>query len=67
MRLGYFAMPVHPLHRAPADTLQEDREAIILGQATAMPMRIRIDNVDKGRATRIAMIALSANLRRNCM
>ncbi len=30
MRLGYFTMPVHPLHRAPADTLQEDREAIIL-------------------------------------
>jgi len=23
-------MPVHPLHRDPAETLQEDREAIIL-------------------------------------
>src|SRR5258708_12346869 len=30
MRLGYFTMPVHPLHREPAVTLQEDREAIIL-------------------------------------
>src|SRR6266850_7722060 len=30
MRLGYFTMPLHPLHRDPAETLQEDREAIIL-------------------------------------
>jgi alkanesulfonate monooxygenase SsuD/methylene tetrahydromethanopterin reductase-like flavin-dependent oxidoreductase (luciferase family) len=30
MRLGYFTMPLHPAHRAPALTLQEDREAIIL-------------------------------------
>jgi alkanesulfonate monooxygenase SsuD/methylene tetrahydromethanopterin reductase-like flavin-dependent oxidoreductase (luciferase family) len=30
MRLGYFTMPLHPLHRDPAQTLQEDREAIIL-------------------------------------
>lgn len=30
MRLGYFTMPLHPAHRPPAVTLQEDREAIIL-------------------------------------
>ena len=30
MRLGYFTMPVHPLQRDWAETLQEDREAIIL-------------------------------------
>src|SRR2546425_13288777 len=30
MRLGYFTMPLHPLHRDPAVTLQEDREAVIL-------------------------------------
>jgi alkanesulfonate monooxygenase SsuD/methylene tetrahydromethanopterin reductase-like flavin-dependent oxidoreductase (luciferase family) len=30
MRLGYFTMPVHPLDRPPVETLQEDREAIIL-------------------------------------
>src|SRR5881392_1718325 len=30
MRLGYFTMPLHPLHRNPAVTLQEDREAVIL-------------------------------------
>ncbi|MES2184347.1 MAG: LLM class flavin-dependent oxidoreductase [Pseudomonadota bacterium] len=30
MRLGMFMMPVHPLHRNRAETLQEDREAIIL-------------------------------------
>src|SRR5215471_20016555 len=30
MRLGYFMMPLHPLHRDPAQTLQEDREAVIL-------------------------------------
>jgi alkanesulfonate monooxygenase SsuD/methylene tetrahydromethanopterin reductase-like flavin-dependent oxidoreductase (luciferase family) len=30
MRLGYFTMPLHPPHRDPAQTLQEDREAIIL-------------------------------------
>ena len=30
MRLGYFTMPLHPAHRPPAITLQEDREAIIL-------------------------------------
>ncbi len=30
MRLGYFTMPLHPLHREPAVTLQEDREAVIL-------------------------------------
>ena len=30
MRLGYFTMPVHPLTRDWAQTLREDREAIIL-------------------------------------
>jgi alkanesulfonate monooxygenase SsuD/methylene tetrahydromethanopterin reductase-like flavin-dependent oxidoreductase (luciferase family) len=30
MRLGYFAMPMHPLGRTWADTLAEDREAVIL-------------------------------------
>jgi alkanesulfonate monooxygenase SsuD/methylene tetrahydromethanopterin reductase-like flavin-dependent oxidoreductase (luciferase family) len=30
MRLGYFTMPVHPLHRSLTETLREDREAIIL-------------------------------------
>ena len=30
MRLGYFTMPMHPEGRSPTDTLQEDREAIIL-------------------------------------
>jgi alkanesulfonate monooxygenase SsuD/methylene tetrahydromethanopterin reductase-like flavin-dependent oxidoreductase (luciferase family) len=30
VRLGYFTMPLHPLHRDPAQTLQEDREAVIL-------------------------------------
>jgi alkanesulfonate monooxygenase SsuD/methylene tetrahydromethanopterin reductase-like flavin-dependent oxidoreductase (luciferase family) len=30
MRLGYFTMPVHPLHRNWTETLREDRAAIIL-------------------------------------
>jgi alkanesulfonate monooxygenase SsuD/methylene tetrahydromethanopterin reductase-like flavin-dependent oxidoreductase (luciferase family) len=30
MRLGFFTMPMHPRERAPAATLQEDREAIVL-------------------------------------
>ncbi len=30
MKLGYFIMPVHPQHRPMVETLQEDREAIIL-------------------------------------
>ena len=30
MRLGYFAMPVHPLHRDYLETLTEDREAVML-------------------------------------
>ena len=30
MRLGYFTMPLHPMERRCTDTLQEDREAIIL-------------------------------------
>ena len=30
MRLGYFTMPLHPQERSCTDTLQEDREAIIL-------------------------------------
>ena len=30
MRLGYFTMPVHPMHRNWAETLKEDREAVIL-------------------------------------
>jgi alkanesulfonate monooxygenase SsuD/methylene tetrahydromethanopterin reductase-like flavin-dependent oxidoreductase (luciferase family) len=28
--LGYFTMPLHPPHRDPVQTLQEDREAIVL-------------------------------------
>lgn len=30
MRLGIFMMPLHPLNRDPVQTLQEDREAVIL-------------------------------------
>ena len=30
MRLGYFTMPVHPMDRRWAETLQEDREAVML-------------------------------------
>jgi alkanesulfonate monooxygenase SsuD/methylene tetrahydromethanopterin reductase-like flavin-dependent oxidoreductase (luciferase family) len=30
MKLGYFAMPVHPLHRDYTQVLREDREAVIL-------------------------------------
>jgi len=30
MRLGYFTMPVHPMHRSWAETLKEDRAAIVL-------------------------------------
>src|SRR5437870_2092268 len=30
MRLGFFTMPLHPRTRDPADTRQEDREAVIL-------------------------------------
>jgi alkanesulfonate monooxygenase SsuD/methylene tetrahydromethanopterin reductase-like flavin-dependent oxidoreductase (luciferase family) len=30
MRLGYFTMPLHPIGRSATETLQEDREAIIL-------------------------------------
>ena len=30
MRLGYFSMPLHPLGRTWAETLREDREAVIL-------------------------------------
>jgi alkanesulfonate monooxygenase SsuD/methylene tetrahydromethanopterin reductase-like flavin-dependent oxidoreductase (luciferase family) len=30
MRLGFFTMPLHPAQRPPSQTLQEDREAIIL-------------------------------------
>ena len=30
MRLGYFTMPVHPMGRTWAETLKEDREAVIL-------------------------------------
>jgi alkanesulfonate monooxygenase SsuD/methylene tetrahydromethanopterin reductase-like flavin-dependent oxidoreductase (luciferase family) len=30
MRLGYFTMPVHPMHRNWIETLKEDRQAIIL-------------------------------------
>src|ERR671935_1364993 len=31
MRLGFFTMPLHPRTRDPAVTVQEDREAVILG------------------------------------
>src|SRR5258708_3441821 len=30
MGLGYFTMPLPPLHRDPGQTLQEDRDAVIL-------------------------------------
>jgi len=30
MRLGYFTMPVHPMHRSWTETLQEDRQSIVL-------------------------------------
>src|ERR1051325_7910775 len=34
MRLGYFTMPMHPLHRDWAETLDEDREAVLLADRT---------------------------------
>ena len=30
MRLGYFALPVHPAHRSWAETPKEDRQTVIL-------------------------------------
>jgi alkanesulfonate monooxygenase SsuD/methylene tetrahydromethanopterin reductase-like flavin-dependent oxidoreductase (luciferase family) len=33
VRLGYFSMPLHPLGRTWADTLREDREAVILADS----------------------------------
>lgn len=33
MRLGYFAMPMHPQGRGWADTLSEDREAVVLADS----------------------------------
>lgn len=33
MRLGYFAMPLHPLGRPWAETLTEDRDAVILADS----------------------------------
>ncbi|HEY8357164.1 MAG TPA: LLM class flavin-dependent oxidoreductase [Ramlibacter sp.] len=33
MKLGMFMMPVHPLHRSMTETLQEDREAVMLADA----------------------------------
>lgn len=33
IRLGTFMMPMHPLHRSPTQTLQEDRETVILADA----------------------------------
>ena len=30
MRLGFFTMPMHPMHRSWTETLQEDRQAVIL-------------------------------------
>jgi len=33
VRLGYFAMPMHPLGRAWADTLREDQEAVVLADS----------------------------------
>jgi alkanesulfonate monooxygenase SsuD/methylene tetrahydromethanopterin reductase-like flavin-dependent oxidoreductase (luciferase family) len=33
MRLGYFTMPMHPMHRDWRETLREDAEAIILADA----------------------------------
>ncbi len=30
MKLGYFAMPMHPMHRSWTETLKEDRAAVIL-------------------------------------
>src|SRR4030042_681130 len=32
MRLGYFTMPVHPMHKDWSQSLREDREAIILAE-----------------------------------
>jgi alkanesulfonate monooxygenase SsuD/methylene tetrahydromethanopterin reductase-like flavin-dependent oxidoreductase (luciferase family) len=40
MRLGYFTMPVHPLHRNWAETLKEDREAIILADKLGFSRRL---------------------------
>ena len=30
MRLGYFTMPLHPLHRDGTETLHEDRQTLLI-------------------------------------
>jgi hypothetical protein len=41
MRLGYFTMPVHSMHRDWSVTLREDREAIILADNRQMHAKMR--------------------------
>ena len=52
MKLGMFMMPMHPLHRNPTETLQEDRQAVILAdQVVTMTPR-------PGRVADIVDVAL---------
>lgn len=43
MRLGYFAMPMHPLGRTWAETLCEDQEAVVLADALGIPSAVAVE------------------------
>ena len=46
MRLGMFMMPLHPAHRAPSVTLEEDREAVMLADRLRPDEALSPDDAD---------------------
>ena len=44
MRLGYFTMPLHPLHRDNTELLHEDRDTIIYADALGFMMHL-LENI----------------------
>src|SRR5262245_13546104 len=69
MRLGYFTMPVHTMHRSWTETLKEDREAIIvadkLGFHDAFMGEHLTDKCESGTQRMLCRAALIPGRRQN--
>src|SRR5260221_11775241 len=66
MQLGFFIQPVHPLSRAYADILREDREAVVLADRLGYREAFIGEHLVDSAETITSSLAFIANLADAC-
>jgi alkanesulfonate monooxygenase SsuD/methylene tetrahydromethanopterin reductase-like flavin-dependent oxidoreductase (luciferase family) len=62
MQLGYFTMPVHPAWRSIADTLREDRDAVVFAEALGFDEAFVGEHLTDGQETITSSLIFLASL-----